>query len=249
MRDGMEPHGHMQTVEDITARKSTEFVLRAAEEALFEEKERAQVTLNSIGDAVLTTDLLGNVTYLNLVAEAMTGWSREDALGRPLSEVFRIIDGTTRQAAASPALRAIEENRTVGLAADCVLVRRDGFEFAIEDSAAPIHNRDGRVAGAVLVFHDVSQSRAMTLKLSHLAQHDFLTGLPNRALLTERLSQAIGLANRHRKQVALLFLDLDYFKTHQRLSRACDRRPTATVSWGPLVGVRARHGHGMPPGR
>jgi diguanylate cyclase (GGDEF)-like protein/PAS domain S-box-containing protein len=212
MHDGRKSHGHVQTVEDITERKSTEFVLRAAEEALFEEKERAQVTLNSIGDAVLTTDLLGNLTYLNLVAEAMTGWSREDALGRPLSEVFRIIDGTTRQAAANPAQRAIEEDRTVGLAADCVLVRRDGFESAIEDSAAPIHNRDGRVAGAVIVFHDVSESRAMTLKMTHLAQHDFLTGLPNRVLLTERLSQAIRLAQRHRKQVALLFLDLDYFK-------------------------------------
>jgi diguanylate cyclase (GGDEF)-like protein/PAS domain S-box-containing protein len=212
MRDGMQPHGHVQTVEDITERKLTEFGLRAAEEALFEEKERAQVTLNSIGDAVLTTDLLGNVTYLNLVAEAITGWSSEDALGRPLAEVFRIIDGTTHQTAANPAQRAILEDRTVGLAADCVLVRRDGFECAIEDSAAPIHDRNGRVAGAVIVFHDVSQSRAMTLKMSHLAQHDFLTGLPNRALLTERLSQAIGLANRHRKQVALLFLDLDDFK-------------------------------------
>jgi len=212
MRDGMVPHGHVLTVEDVTARKATEFGLQAAEEALFEEKERAQVTLNSIGDAVLTTDLLGNVTYLNLVAEAMTGWSREDALGRPLAEVFRIIDGTTRQAAVNPARRALEEDRTVGLAADCVLVRRDGFESAIEDSAAPIHNRDGRVAGAVIVFHDVSQSRAMATKMTHLAQHDFLTGLPNRALLTERLSQAIGLAHRHCKQVALLFIDLDDFK-------------------------------------
>ena len=212
LRDGLEPHGHVQTVEDITERKSTEFGLRAAEDALFEEKERAQVTLNSIGDAVLTTDLLGNVTYLNLVAEAMTGWSREDALGRPLAEVFRIIDGTTRQTVASPAQHALAEDRTVGLAADCVLIRRDGFESAIEDSAAPIHNRSGQVTGAVIVFHDVSQSRAMAQKMAHLAQHDFLTGLPNRALLTERLSQAIGLANRHRKEVALLFLDLDDFK-------------------------------------
>ena len=212
MHDGMEPHGHVQTVEDITERKSTEFVLRAAEEALFEAKERAQVTLNSIGDAVLTTDLLGNVTYLNLVAEAMTGWSRGDALGRPLAEVFRIVDGKTRQAAVNPAQHALEEDRTVGLAADCVLIRRDGFESAIEDSAAPIHNRDGQIAGAVIVFHDVSQSRATAVKMAHLAQHDFLTDLPNRALLTERLSQAIGLAHRHRKQVALLFVDLDYFK-------------------------------------
>ena len=212
MRGGRKSRGHVQTVEDITERKSTELVLRAAEEALFEEKERAQVTLNSIGDAVLTTDLLGNVTYLNLVAEAMTGWSREDALGRPLLEVFKIIDGTTRQAAENPAQRAIDEDKTVGLIADCVLVRRDGFESAIEDSAAPIHNRNGRVIGAVVVFHDVSESRAMVLKMAYLAKHDFLTGLPNRLLLTERLSQAIGLAHRHHKQVGLLFLDLDFFK-------------------------------------
>ncbi len=203
---------HVQTVEDISERKSLEFVLRAAEEALFEEKERAQVTLDSIGDAVLTTDLLGNVSYLNLVAEAMTGWSREEALGRPLAEVFTIIDGTTRQAAANPAQRAIEEDRSVGLIADCVLVRRDGVESAIEDSAAPIHNRYGQVTGAVIVFHDVSQSRAITLKMAHLAQHDVLTGLPNRFLMTERLSQAIGLARRHGRQVALLFLDMDRFK-------------------------------------
>jgi len=205
MLDGKQPRGHVQTVEDITERK-------AAEDALFEEKERAQVTLNSIGDAVLTTNLPGNVTYLNLVAETMTGWSRENALGHPLSEVFKIVDGTTRQVSPNPAHLAISENRTVGLAADSLLVRRDGVESAIEDSAAPIHNRDGQVAGAVIVFHDVSESRAMALKMAHLAQHDFLTGLPNRLLLTERLSRAIGQARRHSKRVALMFIDLDYFK-------------------------------------
>jgi diguanylate cyclase (GGDEF)-like protein/PAS domain S-box-containing protein len=212
INDGMASHGHVQTVEDITERKSTESGLRAAEEALFEEKERAQVMLNSIGDAVLATDLEGNVTYLNVEAESITGWSREDALGRPLAEVFRIIDATTRQTAANPAQHALAKDSTVGLAANAVLIRRDGFESAIEDSAAPIHNRSGKVTGAVIVFHDVSQSRAMAQKMTHQAQHDFLTDLPNRALLTERLTQAIGLANRHRKQVGLLFLDLDDFK-------------------------------------
>lgn len=212
MLDGLRPSGRVKTVEDITDRKSAEFVLRAAEDALFQEKERAQVTLNSIGDAVLTTDLQGLVTYLNVVAERMTGWLHDEALGQPLTKVFRIVSGATRQPSVNPAQRAIDENRTVGLAMDSLLLRRDGSEIAIEDSSAPIHGRDGRVVGAVIVFHDVSESRAMALKMTYLAQHDFLTGLPNRALLTERLSQAIGLAQRYRKQVAVLFLDLDDFK-------------------------------------
>jgi diguanylate cyclase (GGDEF)-like protein len=129
-----------------------------------------------------------------------------------MTQVFNILDGTTRKRAANPARRAIEENRTVGLALGCILVRRDGSEVEIEDSAAPIHNRDGGVAGAVIVFHDAAKSRAMAEKLAHLARHDFLTGLPNPALLTERLTQAIALGRRHHKQVALLFLDLDDFK-------------------------------------
>ncbi|RPH67012.1 MAG: diguanylate cyclase [Burkholderiales bacterium] len=212
MRDGMELRGYVQTVDDITARRSVSSVSRAAELALFEQQRRAEVTLDSLGEAVLTTDLDGKVTYLNRMGETMTGWARQDATGRPLGEVFRIIDGATRQAVANPAQRAVDEDRSVAPAADCVLVRRDGLESAIEDSATPIHDPDGRVAGAVLVFHDVSRSLATALKMSHLAQHDSLTGLPNRSLLAERLSRAIGLARRHRKQVALLFLDLDCFK-------------------------------------
>lgn len=212
MNDGKRAFGLVQTVEDISGRKAAEFALRAVEDALFEERERAQVTLNSIGDAVLATDLTGHVSYLNLAAERMTGWSLEEALGCPLAEVFRIIDGGTRQVATNPVLTAIAEDRVMGLAADCVLIRRDGEEFAIEDSVAPIHNRDGQSAGAVIVFRDVSQSRAMSMKMAYLAQHDFLTDLPNRVLLTERLSLAIAFAKRHRQQVALLFLDLDHFK-------------------------------------
>ena len=210
--DGKKPYGRVKTVEDISERTATEFKLREFEDALFNEKERIQITLDSIGDGVLSTDLKGNLTYLNRVAEAMTGWSLDDALGRPLEEVFNIVDGATYKTALSPLLRSIKENQRVDLVNNCVLIRRDGFESAIEDSAAPIHGRDGEVVGAVIVFHDVSESRAMSLKLSHLAQHDFLTGLPNRMLLTERLSRSIGMARRHGKQVALLFLDLDFFK-------------------------------------
>lgn len=212
MEDGRGSFGYVQTVEDISERKATELILRTAEEALFAEKERAQVTLNSIGDAVLTTDLAGRVTYLNQVAEVMTGWSCPEAQGQVLQEVFQVLDGDTRLPIKNLAQQAMTEDRIVGMASGCILIRRDGVESAIEDSSAPIHARDGQVAGAVIVFHDVTHSLAMAQRMSYLAQHDFLTGLPNRALLTERFSQAIGLARRRQKQVALLFLDLDYFK-------------------------------------
>jgi diguanylate cyclase (GGDEF)-like protein/PAS domain S-box-containing protein len=181
-------------------------------EALFLEKERAQVMLNSIGDAVLSTDVSGNVTYLNLVAEAMTGWPWKEASGRPIAEVFKIIDGSTREPARSPLELAIQENKTVGLTTNCILVRRDGYESGIEDSSAPIHDREGHVTGGVMVFHDVSVARAMALKMSHLAQHDCLTDLPNRILLKVLLTHAIALANRHDYRLAVLFLDLDRFK-------------------------------------
>jgi diguanylate cyclase (GGDEF)-like protein/PAS domain S-box-containing protein len=202
----------MLMLEDVSERKSAETVLRAAEQALFAEKERAQVTLNSIGDAVLVTDLALNVTYLNREAVRLTGWSRESALGRPLSEVFRILDGDTLEPARSPAQQAIEQDRTVGLALGCLLVAKDGQTIPIEDSAAPIHNRDGIVDGAVIVFHDAAQSRATLERNAHLARHDALTGLANTALLTERLSQALALARRHRSRIALLYIDLDCFK-------------------------------------
>jgi diguanylate cyclase (GGDEF)-like protein/PAS domain S-box-containing protein len=199
-------------VEDITARKETESGLRAAEQALFAEKERAQVTLNSIGDAVISSDSLGIVTFMNQVAATMTGWSCQEALGRPLAEIFQVVDGSTRRMAPDPARRAMEQDRIVELAVGSLMLRRDGSEFAIEDSAAPIHNCDGRVTGAVIVFHDISQSQAMTRKMTHLAHHDSLTGLPNRVLLIERISHGIVLAERHRKRLALVFMDLDEFK-------------------------------------
>jgi diguanylate cyclase (GGDEF)-like protein/PAS domain S-box-containing protein len=183
-----------------------------ASDALFVERERAGVTLNSIGDAVLSMDISGNVTFLNPVAEAMTGWPRMEAMGRPLPEVLKIIDEDTRKPSRNPMEQAIEENKTIWMKSNRILIRRDGFEAAIEDSAAPIHDRGGQVTGAVMVFHDVSAARAMSLQLSHLAEHDFLTGLPNRLLLNDRLTQAISLARRHNGQIAVLFLDLDRFK-------------------------------------
>jgi diguanylate cyclase (GGDEF)-like protein/PAS domain S-box-containing protein len=213
---------------------------KAVEDALYLEKERAQITLNSIGDAVLCTDISGNITYLNLVAESMTGWRREEATGRPVAEVFQIIDGGTRRTVRDPMEMAVEQNRTVGLTVNCVLIRRDGFESAIEDSAAPIHDRAGNVTGAVIVFHDVSAARAMSVKMTHSAQHDVVTNLPNRLLLNDRITQSIALARRQNRPIAVIFLDLDRFKyINDSLGHAIGDKLLQSVSKRLLAGVRA----------
>jgi len=210
-----------------------------AAEALFTEKERAQVTLDSIGDAVLSTDIEGKVNYLNVVAESMTGWTSEEALGKPFTDVFNIIDGCSRETSRNPLKLAIEENKSVGLSANCILVRRDGSECAIEDSAAPIHDREGAVTGAVIVFHDVSMSRSMTEQMSYLAQHDVLTKLPNRILLKDRLNQAIETSHRNGTRIALLFLDLDGFKhTNDSLGHAVGDKLLQSVAKRLLTCVR-----------
>jgi diguanylate cyclase (GGDEF)-like protein/PAS domain S-box-containing protein len=168
--------------------------------------------LDSIGDAVLTTDLAGNVVYLNVAAEALTGWPRDAAVGRPLAEVFRVIDRATREPVPDPLALAVHLNRVVALTANSILVSRSGPERAIEDSAAPIHNSSGEVTGAVIVFRDVGAALETSRWMSHLAQHDVLTGLPNRLLLNDRLGQAIALGQRRRTALAVLFLDIDGFK-------------------------------------
>jgi diguanylate cyclase (GGDEF)-like protein/PAS domain S-box-containing protein len=183
---------------------------KVMEEALFVEKERAQVTLGCIGDDVACTDAAGKVTFLNAIAEKLTGWSSAEAVGRTLAEVCRILDSASRTPIPSPidvGLGATQDQHSSFL-----LVRRDGLEIPIEDSIAPIRDRQGKASGAVIVFRDVSAARAMALQIIHNAQHDFLTGLPNRALLNDRVNQAIGLSTRHGTKGAVLFLDLDGFK-------------------------------------
>ncbi|MEQ6890083.1 diguanylate cyclase [Halomonas sp. CS7] len=204
--------GHPPRTEALPERTATRTSRRCLAAALEAEKQWARAALGAIGDAVLTIDLRGTVTYMNRVAETLTGWSQREAIGAPLSRVFPLVDGKTHRTVITPGRRAIEENRTAGFALDCVLVRQDGSKLAIEDSAAPIHDREGRVTGAVIVFHDATRSQVTLERMAYLAQHDPLTGLPNRALLTERLSRALGLAQRHRHLVALLYLDLDAFK-------------------------------------
>jgi diguanylate cyclase (GGDEF)-like protein/PAS domain S-box-containing protein len=201
----IDARGLLRALRYAVERKSTE-------EALFVEKERAQVTLNSIGDAVICTDISGNITFLNRVAEKMTGWPLQEAAGRRMAEVLRIVDDASRQPTPDPMEMAVGQNRTLHLPSNCILLRRDGFEIPIEDCVAPIHDRGGKATGAVIVFRDVSSARAMTQQMIHLAEHDSLTGLPNRILLNDRVGQAIALASRYQKELAILFLDLDGFK-------------------------------------
>jgi diguanylate cyclase (GGDEF)-like protein/PAS domain S-box-containing protein len=205
LQDGLDVYALRKALRNMIGRA-------ANTEALFEEMERAQVTLDSIGDAVISTDAAGFVTYLNAVAERLTGWTRKEAVGRLLADVFRIINAGSRETAMDPLRLAIRENRTVGLAPNCILVRRDGIEASIEDSAAPIHDREGNMAGAVIVFRDVTATLALSRKMSHLAQHDSLTDLPNRILLNDRLAQAMAMVPRRGKKLAVLYLDIDRFK-------------------------------------
>jgi len=185
---------------------------KAVEETLYLEKARAEITLNSISDAVIGTDMAGNVDYLNLAAERMTGWPKEKARGHPIGKVMKIINGVTRERQLNPVELVLQQNKPMGLKAGTILIRCDGSEVAIEDSTAPIHDSSGQISGAVIVFHDVTAAQAMTMKMAHLAQHDFLTNLPNRVLLNDRIAQAIVQAKRRGTQVAVLFLDLDNFK-------------------------------------
>ena len=186
------------------------------EEALFAEKERAQVTLNCIGDAVACSDVDGNISFLNVVAESMTGWPLDEAIGRSITEVVRILDAGSRVAVAITSDSMLPSADAAGGRArqpsHWSLMRRDAFEVPIEASVASIRNREGEATGSVIVFRDVSTARNMALELAHQAGHDFLTGLPNRVLLNDRISRAIALAKRRAHKVAALFLDVDGFK-------------------------------------
>ncbi|MDP2052320.1 MAG: EAL domain-containing protein [Acidobacteriota bacterium] len=188
------------------------FERRGLDEQKFVERERAEITLNSIGDAVLTTDTLGNITYLNGEAEALTGWTRSEAFARPLAEVFDVTDGLTGQPAEDPSRVAIGHNRKVRMKGNYVLVSRAGAETSIEHSAAPIHDRHGEILGAVIIFRDVIVSRERRLQMLHLAEHDALTSLPNRTLLSDRLARSIALSRRYGRRLAVLFIDCDKFK-------------------------------------
>jgi diguanylate cyclase (GGDEF)-like protein/PAS domain S-box-containing protein len=178
----------------------------------FAEKELAQVTLQSIGDAVITTDAHGNIRYFNPVAEQLTGWKAEEVEGISLYTVFQIINETTRKPVENPITKALAKGQIVGLANHTILIARDGTEYAIEDSAAPIRDRQGEIIGAVIVFHDVTESRNLANQLSWEASHDALTGLTNRRGFEQKLVDAIDSVQDGNQHHALCYLDLDQFK-------------------------------------
>ncbi|MFL6620397.1 MAG: EAL domain-containing protein [Povalibacter sp.] len=198
--------GYEGTIFDISERKR-------AETAMFQEKEKAQVTLLSIADAVITTDAEGRIESLNPVAEDLTGWQSSEVCGKALNDVVDILNEATRERLENPASRALREGRVIAVADQTVLVNRRGQEIAIQDSAAPIRDRLGHLIGAVMVFHDVSKERRLRRALSYQASHDALTGLINRREFENRLNEALLTARADCDTThVLLYLDLDQFK-------------------------------------
>ena len=197
---------HEGTITDITDRKR-------AETRVFEEKERAQVTLQSIGDGVITTDADGNVDYINPVAQDLTGWDMRSARGKPVADLMMIVNEHTRATCENPVVRCLKEGRTITLPENSVLITKNGDEVPIQDSAAPIRDRIGNIVGSVMVFHDVSKESRLFRQLSYQASHDTLTGLFNRREFENRLVPALDTIRSNAEEThALLYIDLDQFK-------------------------------------
>ena len=205
----VDEHGRLRRLvgveTDITERK-------LYEEALFREKESAQITLQSIGDGVVTTDAECRVQYLNPVAEELTGWKLDDAVGRQIDEIFRGFHEETCEPVENPVAVAMRRNRSTKSVRPTLLIRRDGNELYIESTAAPIRDPLGNVTGGVLVFHDVSESRELNRRLSYAASHDILTELVNRREFESRLERALKSAKARETSYAVLHIDLDQFK-------------------------------------
>lgn len=172
--------------------------LDAANQVIAEQAERLRTTLASIGDAVISTDCDAAITNMNAVAEELTGWPLADALGKPLDQVFRIINETSRRTVANPATRALSEGIIVGLANHTLLIARDGVERPIDDSAAPIRCKDGEIVGCVLVFRDVSEKREAELRLEQSEQRlqSVMNAIPQK-IFTARPNGDIDYFNPH----------------------------------------------------
>ncbi|MBN4057743.1 EAL domain-containing protein [Pseudoalteromonas haloplanktis] len=192
--------------------RSQEKILQQTQAELFAEKEQLRITLDSIADAVISTDKKANIVYMNPVAQRLTGWSQTAAKGRHIEEVMKLVDATTKASSINPLVVALNENRPVAMALNTQLISKQGIEHRVEDSAAPILDKNHNQCGAVMVFQDVSEALAMSMQMTYLSHHDQLTSLPNRVLLHDRLTQGIARAEFNDSKLSLMLLDLDKFK-------------------------------------
>ncbi len=226
----------------LQIKRHEQAVLRARQQ-VEDERQYLKVILNSIADGVIATDVKGNVTFINPVAQRLTGWHKDSALGLYITDVMAITDATTNQVLPNPIEIALKEQRTVAMALNAKLTNRMGREYRVEDTAAPIRDIKQNLIGSVIVFQDVTESIALATQMTHLANHDQLTGLPNRMLLHDRVLQSIARARLTKKSLALLLIDIDNFKylndaightvgdmiitqVAQRLEHLCDTEST-----------------------
>jgi len=200
----------------------------------------AQDILASLGDAIISTDVSGRITYFNPAAENMTGWSGHEALGMSIAEVIRIVDAAT-EGHSQHLTDAMMNQSVANQPASHVLLRRDGMKTAIEGFVAGINDQQGRHVGKVMVFRVLpEEARASALRMPGLAHYDSLTDLPNRVLLRDRLSQALSMANRYRRVPAILFVDLDHFKEiNNSVGRALGDRILQSVARRLVACVRS----------
>ncbi len=185
---------------------------RQAEQKLTQERQRAQITLESIGDAVITTDIAGNIEYFNPIAEQLTGFLLNEVKNTPLLQVIRLVDEQTQEPVEDPIVRCLRAGRFVNFDAHNLLINRDGGATAVQETVTPRYNSNGEIAGVVLVFRDITELRLLERRMEYHATHDALTGLINRREFENQLNLAIKSARKKSLQHALLYLDLDNFK-------------------------------------
>lgn len=192
--------------------QSQRAMLSKVNQELEAEKKQLSITLRSIADGVISIDAKGDVTFINPVAQRLTGYNTQEALGKPIDEVMNLRDASNQESLLNPALYALEVKRPVAMSYNATLISRHKEIFRVEDSASPIIDDEGNISGAVMVFQDVSEAVEMAVKMTHLTNHDQLTGLPNRVLLHDRVVQAIARNFTSKQSIALLLIDIDNFK-------------------------------------
>lgn len=199
---------------ELRANIDIAFYKHSLEKTIKEHRQWLLAVLNSISEGVAASDTSGLIKFMNPVAEALTGWSQADAIGRSPAEVFHFLDEVTRNLIDNPLLRSLQEANTVYLPENTLLLSKQGQETAVEDSAAPIYNDRGHLEGSVMVVRDSTEQRRIEAQLEYNALHDDLTQLPNRALFLNRLQQALDRAQRSPEfGFAVMLLDLDRFKS------------------------------------